>query len=141
VELNMKFTKYKIIEWFLRLSLSAGFLSAVADRFGIWNSNISVWGNWENFIAYTKHLNPLLPESLIPTLGILVTALEIIFGMALLTNFKTVFIAKYSGLLLFLFGLAMAFSDSIKAPLDYSVFSGAAAAFALSLIVAPANQK
>jgi thiosulfate dehydrogenase (quinone) large subunit len=127
----------KIIEWVLRLSLSAGFLSAVADRFGLWSKEVSAWGNWNNFIAYTKTINPWIPEYFIPVLGYSATFLEIIFGILLLTNFKTVWVAKGSGFLLLLFALAMTFSKGIKTPLDYSVFCAAGAAFALSVFVKP----
>ncbi len=131
----MKLTQIKIIEWFLRLSLSAGFLSAVADRFGLWRKDLSVWGNWDNFIAYTKALNPLVPQPLIPALGGVVTGLEIIFAIALLTNYKTAFFARCSGYLLLLFALAMTFAIGIKAPFDYSVFCASAASFALGLLI------
>jgi uncharacterized membrane protein YphA (DoxX/SURF4 family) len=137
----MKNSQGKIIEWFLRLSLSAGFLSAVADRFGLWNKQVSVWGNWDNFLAYTATLIPFVPKSLVPIPAALATALEILFAIALLTNFKTVFFAKCSGALLLSFALAMTFSVGIKAPLDYSVFAGAAAAFALSLLAVTKPQK
>jgi thiosulfate dehydrogenase [quinone] large subunit len=126
--------KVKMIKLFLRLSLGAGFLSAVADRFGFWSKEVSAWGNWKNFITYTQSLNPLIPQSLIPFVGWTSTLLEIIFGVCLIIGFKTSFIAKLSGWLLLIFALAMAFSRGIKAPLDYSVFAASAAAFALSLI-------
>ncbi len=130
----MKISEIKIVEWFLRLSLSAGLLSAVADRFGLWDKAHSAWGNWGNFVAYTKTLNPLFPDSVIPFLAGISTFLEIAFGVGLLLNFKTALIAKGCGCLLLLFALAMTFSNSIKAPLDYSVFCASAAAFALSVI-------
>lgn len=38
---------------FLRLAISFTILSAVADRFGFWGDNSS-WGNWGNFVIYTK---------------------------------------------------------------------------------------
>lgn len=131
----MKIQEIKIIEWFLRISLSAGFLSASADRFGMWPKRVSVWGNWENFLAYTKSLNPFVPESIIPFVGYAATGLEIILGILLLTNFKTSLIAKASGILLLLFALSMTFAVSIKTPFDYSVFTAAAAAFALRFMV------
>ncbi len=131
----MKLSQIKIIEWFLRISLSAGFLSATADRFGFWSKEISVWGNWENFVAYTKVLNPLLPVSIIPVLAIIATGLEIVLGIFLLTNFKTELIAKLSGFLLLLFGISMLISVGIKPSLDYSVFTASAGAFALSVII------
>ena len=126
--------KQKITKLLLRLALSIGFLSAVADRFGLWNSEVAVWGNWDNFLKYTAIINPWIPSSLIPAAGIIATAAEIIFAVFLLIGFKTEFFAKCSGILLLIFGLAMSFSIGIKAPLDYSVFSAAAAAFALSFI-------
>lgn len=124
----------KIVKLFLRISLSAAFLSAVADRFGVWPAAISAWGNWEAFLAYTQSLNPWVPSNLIPSLGGLVTGLEVLLGIFLFFGFKTSWSAKISGLLLLLFALAMTLSGGIKGALDYSVFSAAAAAFGLSLM-------
>jgi thiosulfate dehydrogenase (quinone) large subunit len=131
----MKLSENKIVEWFLRIALSGGFLSAVADRFGLWSKELSAWGNWASFIKYTQSLNPYLPESMTAVIGYVATALEIVFGILLLTNFKTNFVAKASGILLLLFALSMTFSKSIKVPLDYSVFSASACAFGLSILV------
>lgn len=122
----------KWIKLFLRLSLSAGFLSAVADRFGFWAKEQSAWGNWDAFVAYTKELVPFLPDSLVLIAAILATAAEIIFPVFLIIGYKTELFAKLSGCLLLLFGLSMVFSIGVKAPLDYSVFTASAAAFALS---------
>lgn len=119
---------------FLRFALAAGFLSAVADRFGMWSKEFSVWGNWNNFLDYTRVINPWLPDSFIPAIGTLATAAEILFAIFLLAGFKTELTAKVSGVLLLLFGLSMTFSTGIKGALDYSVFSASAAAFALSLM-------
>lgn len=124
----------KSVKIFLRLAISMSFLSAVADRFGLWNAALSVWGNWANFLAYTKVLNRLIPESLIEPVGIIATVAEIIFGLFLLIGFRTELFAKLSGCILLLFAFSMIFSVGIKAPLDYSVFTSAAAAFALSLM-------
>ena len=128
-------TEGKTAEWFLRITLSAGFLSASADRFGLWPKKVSAWGNWQSFVDYTKSLNPFVPDSLVPFLAYTATGLEISLGVLLLTNFKTNWVAKASSALLILFALSMTFSNSIKGPLDYSVFTAAAAAFALSIIV------
>lgn len=121
----------RIVKIFLRIALATSFISAVADRFGWWGSN-SVWGNWQNFVDYTAQINPWFPSSTIPAIGIIVTAAEILLALALLLGFKTERAAQLSGILLLLFALAMTFSLSVKAPLDYSVFSASAAAFALS---------
>ncbi len=124
----------KTTEWFLRLALSVGMLSAVADRFGIWPKPVSAWGNWEAFLDYTQTINPWLPAVIIPVIGALATGLELILGLLLLTSIKTPQVAKATGFLLLAFGLAMALSLGPKVPLDYSVFCASAAGFALSSI-------
>lgn len=130
----MKNVKQNAAEWFLRIALSTTLLSVVADRFGLWSEELSAWGNWDNFIAYTQTLNPWVPDSLVNIVGGLATLLEIVFGIGLLTTYKTSLIAKGTGFLLLSFALAMAFALNIKAPFDYSVFIGAASAFVLSSI-------
>lgn len=124
----------KLIKIFLRLAIAAGFLSASADRFGLWPQNISAWGDWNSFLEYTEILNPWFPISLIPTLAIVATAAEIIFGLLLLLGYKTQLVARLSGFLLLIFALSMTFSSGIKGAFDYSVYSASAAAFALSLM-------
>lgn len=122
----------KAIKLFLRFAIALGFLSAVADRFGLWSEAVSAWGNWDSFVQYTETLNPWSPSSLIPTLAVIATAAEIIFAVFLLIGFKTELFAKLSGILLLFFALSMSYSLGIKAPFDYSVFIASAGAFALS---------
>ncbi|MBN3581375.1 DoxX family protein [Algoriphagus aestuarii] len=124
----------RIIKIFLRLSISSAFLSAVADRFGLWSQEVSVWGNWQSFLEYTEILNPWVPGSLIPAIGTIATAAEIIFAFCLIIGFKTELFAKLSGCLLLLFAISMTFSTGIKGSFDYSVFTASAAAFGLSLM-------
>lgn len=123
-----------MIKLFLRFSIGIGFLSAVADRFGFWSKEVSAWGNWNNFLAYTQTLNPMVPPSFIPFVGWVSTILELVFGVFLITGFKTSLIAKLSGWLLLIFALAITFTRGIKSPLNYSVFAASAGAFGLGLI-------
>jgi uncharacterized membrane protein YphA (DoxX/SURF4 family) len=123
-----------LIKLFLRMALAAGFLSAVADRFGWWPADVSAWGNWDSFVAYTAIINPWAPATIVSILAIVATAAEVIFALLLLAGLKTELVAQLSGYLLLIFGLSMAFSTGIKGPLDYSVFSASAAAFALSFM-------
>lgn len=120
-----------MVKLFLRVAIAAGFLSAVADRFGFWPKEVSAWGNWESFIAYTKQINPIIPESMIPALGGFVTAAEVIFAFCLIIGFKTEMVAKMSGFLMLLFALAMITTSGIKGVFDYSVLAASAGAFAL----------
>ena len=122
----------KLIKIFLRVAISVGFLSAIADRFGFWSNEVSAWGNWNSFLEYTQLINPLIPEALISPLGSIATIAELIFAIAMLIGYKTEYFAKLSGFLLLFFALAMLFSTGIKGVFDYSVFTASAAAFALS---------
>jgi len=122
----------KIIKIFLRLAIAFGFLSAVADRLGLWPEEISAWGNWESFLEYTQLINPVIPEMLIPAAGLVATGAEVIFGICLILGLKTELMAKMSGYLMLFFALAITFSTGIKGAFDYSVFAASAGAFALS---------
>jgi len=124
----------KVIKIFLRLAIATSFLSAVADRFGMWSKEVSVWGNWNSFLEYTQILNPWFPNSMISIVGTIATTAEIIFAICLLIGFKTELFAKLSGFLLLIFALSMTFSTGIKGAFDFSVFSASAGAFALSLM-------
>jgi thiosulfate dehydrogenase (quinone) large subunit len=120
---------------FLRIALAAAFLSAVADRFGIWGRPGTpgvAWGNFATFEAYTALLNWFLPHSLIPALAWFDTALEILLGVLLLLGLATRATSMLSGVLLLLFALAMTFSTGLESALSYSVFSASAGAFLLA---------
>lgn len=124
--------KVQYSQLFLRLALSVTMLSAVADRFGFWGEN-SVWGNWENFEKYTIQLTFFLPESLGVFLAYMATFFEILFPLMLILGFKTRLAAYGAGFLLLTFALSMTIALGVKAPLDYSIWIGSAAAFLLAL--------
>lgn len=120
---------------YLRLALGAGFLSAVADRFGLWGppeAPTAAWGSFEAFLAYTATLNPWLPESWIPPLGWLVTGLEVALGLALVVGLRTRAAAAAAGVLLLAFALGMTWGTGVKSALDASVFAASAGACLLA---------
>src|SRR5499425_728172 len=124
-----------VISVYLRLALGISFLSAVADRFGLWGvygqPNVA-WGNYARFVAYTAKLNWFLPAATIPALAIISTAAEILFGLLLVLGWKTRTTALLSGVLLSTFALTMTMALGVKAPLDSSVFSAAGGALLLA---------
>jgi len=127
----------------LRWALAVTFLSAVADRFGIWGppgtANVS-WGDWSHFVAYTAKVNSFMPAVLAPTLAVIATAAELVLGVALILGIFTRPVAWASTILLALFAGAMILSFGIKAPLNYSVLVDLAAALALGAWPATANR-
>lgn len=121
---------------FLRVALGISFLSAVADRFGLWGGPGAphvAWGDFSHFVAYTAKLNAYAPAAAIPALAWISTTAETILGTALILGIFTRISALFSGCLLLAFAVAMFVFSSPKAPLDASVFTASAGAFLLSL--------
>lgn len=115
----------------LRLSLGAGFLSAVASRLNLWGSHSS---GWNNFLQYTAQVNSFAPSRIIPAIAVVATFLEASLGIMLLTGFKTQLAACIAAALTLLFAAAMTYSYGLKEPLDYSVFAFSAGAFLLATL-------
>lgn len=126
----------KILHWlgirYARIALGISFLSAVADRFGLWGKN-SDWGNFARFEQYTAKVCSTLPLASIPFLAWTATFAEIVLGVTLIAGIWQRWVAWSSALLLALFALAMTVSLGVKQPLDYSVFSASACAALLAL--------
>jgi hypothetical protein len=129
----------RLAVWLIRVALAFSFLSAVADRFGLWGqfgvAGVS-WGDFDRFTAYTAQLLWFLPPSLLPPAAILATAAEVIVAGGLLVGWRLRWWAFASAALLLSFALAMTSALGLKAPTDYSVWTAAAAAFLLG-VVAP----
>jgi uncharacterized membrane protein YphA (DoxX/SURF4 family) len=122
---------------FLRAALGCSFLSAVADRFGLWGAYGQphvAWGDFSHFVACTEKLNWFVPAPAITWLAWMATAIEAALGVALLLGVFPRMIAALSGILLLAFALTMTVALGIKAPLDASVFSASAGAFLLAFV-------
>ena len=130
---DSKFAGYAAL--LLRIGIGVGFLSAVADRFGLWGPfgqpNVE-WGDFSRFLEYTHTLNWYLPAGMIPLLGGIATGAEILFGLLILVGWHTRVAALLSGLLLLTFGVAMTLALGIKAPLNFAVFTGVGGALLLA---------
>ena len=126
----------EIARLFARLALGTSFLAAVADRFGLWGphgaKNVS-WGDFAHFVKYTGAVMSLFPGSLTVSFAWAATVVETLCGILLIAGFKIRITSVLSGLLLLAFALGMVTGLGIKKPLDYSVFSAAAAAFLLAM--------
>jgi uncharacterized membrane protein YphA (DoxX/SURF4 family) len=127
--------RYAVV--FLRAALGFSFLSAVADRFGLWGEYGQphvAWGDFSHFVAYTGKLNWFVPASAMTALAWMATAAETVLGVALLLGMFPRLIAALSGMLLLAFALTMTLALGVKAPLDASVFSASAGAFLLAFV-------
>jgi len=123
--------------WVVRIALSAAFLSAVSDRFGLWGPPGSAgvsWGSVANYETYVAKLNWFLPRSLVPVVGWLATVAEVSLAFGLIVGWRLRWVALAAGLLLATFATAMAFALGPKSPLDYSVPSAVGAALLLAAV-------
>lgn len=119
----------------LRIALAAAFLSAVADRFGLWGPAGTpgvAWGSFAPFLAYTGELLWYLPAELIPVAGWTATVLEVVLAVGLLVGVGLRRFAFASGILLAIFAIAMTIALGPEPPLSYSVWTAAAGAFLLA---------
>lgn len=119
---------------FLRIALAAGFLSAVADRLGMWGPPGTLrvaWGDMGHFLTYTGKINPWFPNAIIPAVGWGATIVETALGVLLLIGFQTRWAARLSGWLLLAFALGMTAGTGVKTAFDASVFAASGGAFML----------
>jgi putative oxidoreductase len=121
---------------YARIALGAAFLSAVADRFGLWGK-YGGWGNFANFETYTAQVISFMPAFVVPFIAWAATVAELFLGAGLILGLWPRQVALGAAALLFLFGTAMAISFGIKSPLDYSVISASAGAVLLGLYQGP----
>jgi uncharacterized membrane protein YphA (DoxX/SURF4 family) len=141
METSVDCQKLRYARFFLRAALGLSFLSAVADRFGLWGAYGHphvAWGDFSHFVLYTGKLDWYLPTSVIPALAWMTTVIETALGIAVLPGVFPRLIAALSGILLLLFAVAMSVALGIKAPLDASVFTASAGAFLLAFV--PGNR-
>jgi uncharacterized membrane protein YphA (DoxX/SURF4 family) len=122
-------TRQDIAAFLLRITLAAGFLSAVASRLNLWGTQSS---GWKNFVQYTAEVNSFLPSSWIPTIAVLSTATELTIGILILIGYQIRKAAFSASVLTLVFAIAMSISFDCKEALDYSVFVFSAGAFLLS---------
>ncbi|KAA0140593.1 DoxX family protein [Gimesia chilikensis] len=121
--------------YFVRFALAASFLSAVADRFGLWGAAGTgevAWGEFQSFLGYTSLLLWFLPEPLVVFSGWTATILEIVLAFGLITGIQLRAVALGSCLLLLTFALCMTFGTGPEGPLSFSVWTASAASLLLA---------
>ncbi|MFI4851042.1 MAG: DoxX family protein [Gimesia chilikensis] len=121
--------------YFVRFALAASFLSAVADRFGLWGAAGTgevAWGEIQTFLGYTSLLLWFLPEPLVVFSGWTATILEIVLAVGLITGIQLRAVALGSCLLLLTFALCMTFGTGPEGPLSFSVWTASAASLLLA---------
>ncbi|MEV5976528.1 hypothetical protein [Streptomyces sp. NPDC052114] len=129
-------TAWRVVTVVARVALAAAFLSAVADRFGLWGeagTGSVAWGTFDTFVGRTHDLTPYLSGRALRAAAVGGTVAELGLGLALLLGVALRWSAWLSAGLLAVFGLSMFVFVGPQAPLVYSVFSGLAAATMLAM--------
>lgn len=127
--------RIRIVGIALRLSLAAGFMSAVADRFGWWAPfGQGYWGSMGAFADYTHQLVPFASGWFLTVIVWGATVTETSLGVLLLAGWRPQLVGAAACLVLIVFGTAMAVSLGVESPLSYSVFTAASAAAAYAVL-------
>src|ERR1700732_2464728 len=106
-------TLVRVATLYARIALGVAFLSAVADRFGLWGK-YGGWGDFATFTKYTAEVNSFMPAFIIPFLAWAATIAELSLGILLIFGVWTRWVAFSTAALLFLFGASMAISFGLK---------------------------
>ena len=121
----------------LRLALAVAFLSAVADRFGLWGPpgapNVA-WGTFQAYLDYTGILLPYFPAALVKACGWVATVMEVVLAIGLIGGWYLRWFALASALLLFIFALTMTVALGAEPANSYSVWTASASALLLSCL-------
>lgn len=121
--------------WYLRIALSASFVSSLADRFGFLGKHGTpgvTWGSWKSFVGSSAQLTFWLPAFLRPTAAWVSTLLEAVLVVALLVPYRTTLFGAVAGALLTAYALSLAFAYGLGISLAYSVWTAAAGACLLA---------
>src|SRR5690349_24424991 len=89
---------------YARIALGAGFLSGIADRFGLYRGRNVGYGDFAGFVRYTAKVNSFMPASTIPFLAWAATLAELFFGITLILGIWRFWVALGGAALLILFG-------------------------------------
>jgi uncharacterized membrane protein YphA (DoxX/SURF4 family) len=116
----------QLSQLYLRLAMGMGFFVLGLDRLGAWGPygkpGIS-WGDWKHFSPYAHHLMSYLPYNMAEAFAIIATFIEVTGGFLLIVGLFTKQAALACSLLTLCFATAMAITDGITSPMDYSVFT------------------
>lgn len=119
----------------LRIFIGVAFLSAIADRLGIFGGpgtpGVS-WGNFHKFEIYTGQVNAFLPAGVIPALAVVESFVEGVLGVLMLIGLYSRRACTGSACLLAMFAVAMTLSLGFKSQFPYAVLVLAAGSWLLA---------
>ena len=127
----------QLAQLYLRLSMGIGFFVLGLDRLGAWGPYGKPWvswGDWKHFSPYAHHLMSYLPYNIAEAFAVIATFIEITGGLLLTIGLFTRQAALACSGLTLCFAIAMAITDGITSPMNYSVFTVSAASLLLATL-------
>lgn len=124
----------------MRVVMSADFLLAVADRFGLLGAPGQPgvqWGDFGHFVSYTRTVISFAPAGLGPAAAACATVAEIILGLALLLGIQVRLAAAGAAVLLAVYATAMTISLPAAEQFHYNVIVLGAAMLTLAALDSP----
>ncbi|HEV9036121.1 MAG TPA: DoxX family protein [Puia sp.] len=125
----------QIAQLYLRLAAGIGFFVLGLDRLGAWGPYGKPWvswGDWKHFSIRAHELMSFLPYNVAETFAMIATFVEVTGGFLLVIGLFTKQAALACSALTLCFSIAMAITDGITSPMNYSVFTVSAACLLLA---------
>lgn len=122
---------------YLRLAMGIGFFVLGLDRLGVWGPYGKPWvswGDWKHFSIRAHQLMSFLPYNMAEAFAMIATFVEVTGGFLLIIGLLTRWAALACSGLTFCFAIAMAITDGITSPMNYSVFTVSAASLLLATL-------
>lgn len=116
--------RVRMLETLVCIWIALDFAYAIADRFGLigpYGSPGVSWGNWKNFVTYTRILNGLLPPGFAPFLAVAATVYESLLAIALPLERYRGLAALAASLLTATYVVTMSFTSGFRSQFGYAV--------------------
>lgn len=119
---------------FARLTIAAGFLSAVALRLGLWGEAAKASAHGATVAALFARLDALFPPGTQPSVLWAVTGVQLLLAVCLVFGLWPRGAAFVSGVLYLVLGVGIVAAGAPREALDGSVFAAAACCFLLAAL-------
>jgi putative oxidoreductase len=108
----------------VRFWIAVDFAYSIADRFGLvghYGSPGVSWGNWKNFVAYTRVLTGWLPIAAAPLLAVAATVYEAVLAVTLAFGVLSRVFCLATALLTGIYTVTMSLTSGFMSQFDYAV--------------------
>jgi putative oxidoreductase len=116
--------RFRLLARAARLWIAVDFAYSIADRFGLLGPYGSLgvsWGNWQNFVTYTRFLNGSLPVAAAPFLAVAATLYETALTVTLALGIYSRFSLMATSVLTAIYVVTMSVAGGFQSQFDFAV--------------------